>query len=71
MQVKINSKNEAVTLDSLKDFYISEIGKAGTAYGISKQLGKSHRTTCQHGRTFESQQKRLLLVRSCLKCRQC
>jgi hypothetical protein len=42
MQVKINSKNEAVTLDSLKDFYISEIGKAGTAYGISKQLGKSH-----------------------------
>jgi hypothetical protein len=27
--------------------------------------------TCQHGRTFESQQKRLLIVRSCLKCRQC
>lgn len=38
----IDAKNEAVTLDSLKKFYISEIGKAGTAYAISKQLGKSH-----------------------------
>lgn len=40
--MKINSENEAATLYNLKDFYISEIRKAGTAYAISKQIGKSH-----------------------------
>lgn len=42
MKMKINPQNEAVVFDSLKNFYKSEIVKAGSLYSTSKKLGKSH-----------------------------
>jgi hypothetical protein len=38
----VNSKNEALIFESLKEFYLSEIKKAGSFYSTSKKLGKSH-----------------------------
>jgi hypothetical protein len=42
MRPEINKNNEAVIFDSLKEFYLSEIKKAGSFYSTSKKLGKSH-----------------------------
>lgn len=42
--MKINLENEAVVFDSLKDFYKSEITKAGKSlYSISLAIKKSER----------------------------
>lgn len=40
--MKITCQTEAVILDSLKEFYLSEIRNAGSLYSTSKKLGKSH-----------------------------
>lgn len=40
--MKITNQNEAILFNSLKEFYLSEIKKAGSFYSTSKLLGKSH-----------------------------
>jgi|JI10StandDraft_1071094.scaffolds.fasta_scaffold307733_4 hypothetical protein len=41
--MKINSTNEAIKFDSLKEFYISEIKKKGSLNSISLSLGEDGR----------------------------
>ena len=42
--MELNSKTEAIIFDSLKEFYKSEIAKAGKSlYSISLQIKKSER----------------------------
>ena len=40
--MRITSQTETILFDSLKEFYLSEIKKAGSFYSTSKKLGKSH-----------------------------